>query len=157
MNMGGEGDGEREGEREGERDFGDYLAMLRARDAFVRMLGIELVSAAPGQATATLRLRESHINFFGVAHGGVVFSLADTAFGAAANAGDRLSAMVDAHLALTAGSRLGDFLRADAELASESRQLAVYRVRVTRDRGDGAQEIAAFTGTVFRTERPAPR
>ncbi|HUF55517.1 MAG TPA: hotdog fold thioesterase [Thermohalobaculum sp.] len=139
-----------------------YLDRCRARDAYVRLLGIEIEAVRPGRATTRVTVDERHINFFGTAHGGLVFSLADTAFGVAANAAGRLAAMVDAHLTMTGGVLLGDVLEAEAEEASRSRRLAVYRCTVTRTRthagdgnGDGAAEVVAtFTGTVFQTDRP---
>lgn len=131
-----------------------YLDRCRARDAFVRLLGIELASAGPGRATTRVTIDERHLNFFGTAHGGLVFSLADTAFGVAANTSGRLAAMVDAHLTMTGGVLLGDLLEAEAEEASRSRRLAVYRCTVSRERDGAAEVVATFTGTVFQTDRP---
>jgi acyl-CoA thioesterase len=54
---------------------------LAARDNFARSLGIEIVEAALGRAVSRVRLEERHINFIGVAHGGLVFTLADAAMG----------------------------------------------------------------------------
>jgi len=56
-----------------------------AHDPFMRSLGIKFVAAGPGHAAVQLRVKPSHLNFNGVCHGGVIFSLADTAFGLAAN------------------------------------------------------------------------
>ena len=137
-----------------EIDIAAYLDRCRARDAYVRLLGLEIASASPGRATTRVAIDERHINFFGAAHGGLVFSLADTAFGVAANTVGKLAAMVDAHLTMTGGVLLGDVLTAEAEEASRSRRLAVYRCTVTRERSGGAEVVATFTGTVFQTDRP---
>ena len=135
-------------------DLDAYLDRCRARDAYVRLLGIEIAAAAPGRATTRVTIGERHLNFFGAAHGGLVFSLADTAFGVAANTGGRLAAMVDAHLTMTGGVLLGDVLEAEAEEASRSRRLAVYRCTVARTRAVATEVVATFTGTVFQTDRP---
>lgn len=136
-------------------DVDGYLAMVRARDAYIRSLGIEVVSAAPEGAETRVRATEAHLNFFGVCHGGLIFSLADTAFGVAANAGPKRAAMIDAHLTMTAAVRPGDELVAVSERVSQSRRLAVYRVIVRKSAGPDADEVvSAFTGTVYTSERP---
>lgn len=133
-------------------DLDAYLDMVRRRDKFVAALGIEVVSAAPGRATTRIAVGDSHINFFGVGHGGMIFSLADTAFGVAANTHGRIAAMIDAHLTLTQGVNLGDILTASAEEVSRSRRIAVYRCEITRSRGGEDRTIATFTGTVYQTD-----
>ena len=135
-------------------DLDAYLDRCRRRDRYVRLLGIEIVEAAPGRATTRVAVGERHLNFFGAAHGGMVFSLADTAFGVAANTSGRLAAMVDAHLTMTQGVLEGDLLTAAAEEISGSRRLAVYRCTVTRTRAGEERVVATFTGTVYRTDRP---
>lgn len=135
-----------------------YLERVRARDAFNALLGLEVVSAAPERAETRVRVTEAHLNFFGVCHGGLVFSVADAAFGIAANAGGRLAAMIDAHLTMTAPARPGDQLVAVSERVSESRRLAVYRVIVRKCGADGAPDavVGAFTGTVYVRDGPPP-
>lgn len=138
-------------------DSDAYLAMVRAKDAFSKALGVEVVAASPERAETRVRVSEEHLNFFGVGHGGLVFTLADTAFGAAANAGGRRAAMIDAHITMTAAVRLGEELTASAERISESRRLAVYRVTVRRRAAGGAEAIiSSFTGTVYVSDRPPP-
>ena len=124
---------------------------LWARDPFAQSLGIELRQAGPGHATVALRLKASHINFNGTCHGGVTFSLADTAFGLASNSHGLIAAGIDAHITYQNPAREGDTLVARAIEVSKSTKLAVYRVDITRD-GDGTA-ISSFTGTVYRTGR----
>ncbi|MEI6204475.1 MAG: PaaI family thioesterase, partial [Enhydrobacter sp.] len=63
----------------------DMMAIAR-RDAFCGDLGIELVASTPGSATTRVRVEPRHLNFGGVCHGGLTFTLADAAFGLACNA-----------------------------------------------------------------------
>jgi len=136
-----------------------HLARLASRDAFMAALGIDLVEAAVGRVVVALTVCGEHLNFNGTCHGGVIFSLADSAFGLASNARDRVAAGINAHIAYTAPARVGDRLTATATEISLSGRLATYRVEVTN--GDG-RVIAGFTGTVFVTGRdhgegaPAP-
>jgi phenylacetic acid degradation protein PaaD len=119
---------------------------LAAGDPFVKSLGIKCVDGGPGRAAVRVRIKPAHMNFNGTCHGGVVFALADTAFGLAANSHGKVAAGIDAHVTYQTAVNAGDILTATATEASRSRRLAVYRVDVTR--ADGTL-VATFTGTVY--------
>lgn len=122
------------------------VAGLLEGDRYARDLGVELVSVTADEVVVAMDVTESHTNFLGVGHGGMVFSLADCAFSLASNsAGDRAVA-IDTHLVLTAATRPGDRLEARVRELSRGRTLGTYRAEVTR--GDG-RTVALFTGTVF--------
>lgn len=123
---------------------------LASRDAFVKFLGAECVDAGPGRAIVHMTVAAQHMNFNGTCHGGVLFSLADTAFGLASNSHGRLAAAVDAHIGFTAPARVGDELLATAREISRSNRIATYRVDIRRADDD---MVAAFTGTVYITRR----
>ncbi|MFO1269822.1 MAG: hotdog fold thioesterase, partial [Rubrivivax sp.] len=91
-----------------------------------------------------------HMNFNGSCHGGVVFTLADTAFGLAANSHGMVAAGIDAHITFQQAAEVGQTLLARAHEVSRGRRLAVYRVDVTRDDG---RPISSFTGTVYVTAK----
>ena len=61
-------------------------------------MGIEIVEAALGRAVTRVRIEERHINFNGVGHGGLTFTLADAALGYACNSQGVMSASIDAHI-----------------------------------------------------------
>lgn len=126
------------------------LARLAAADPLVASLGIRFVDGGPGTATVAVTIARAHLNFNGSCHGGLIFALADTAFGLASNSHGVIAAGIDAHITYQAAANLGDTLTATATEVSRSRKLAVYRVDVTRS--DGTM-ISAFTGTVYVTTR----
>ena len=130
-------------------DAGTRIRHLAGRDAFVRNLGAELVDAGSGHAVVELVVAPGHLNFNGTCHGGVVFALADTAFGLASNSHEAVAAAIDAHISFPAPARQGDRLTASAKEVTRSSRLAVYRVDVTR--ADGAL-VGVFTGTVYITK-----
>jgi phenylacetic acid degradation protein PaaD len=134
-------------------DLVNQLECLLARDPFVRWLGVVLDGASPGEARVSMTVREEHMNFNGTCHGGVLFSLADTAFGLASNSHGRLAAAVDAHIGFTAPARVGDGLIATAREVSRSNRIGTYRVDVCRS---DDSVVAAFTGTVYITDREQP-
>ena len=134
-------------------DVSERVKGLAARDPFVTFLGAECVEAGPGTAVVRMMVRDQHMNFNGTCHGGVLFSLADTAFGLASNSHGRLAAAVDAHIGFTAPVRVGDALIATAVELNRSNRIGTYRVDVRR--ADDAM-VAAFTGTVYVTRREHP-
>ncbi len=127
------------------------LTTLLSRDNVAMGLGVTLEDAAPGLATVKMTVRQEHLNFMGWAHGGIIFSFADTAFGLASNSHDKASVGIDAHIAYLSGVREGDEIEATASEISRTRRKAVYRIDVRRPSDE--TEIAAFTGTVYVTEQ----
>lgn len=129
----------------------DRALRFTARDACALALGIRCVDAALGSATVSLTIRDAHLNFNGACHGGVIFTLADTAFGLASNSHGVIAVGIDAHITYHVATLLGDTLTATAIEVSRSRKIAVYRISVTRA---DATLVASFTGTVYITTRP---
>lgn len=123
---------------------------MLADDAFSLWLGVEVVALAPHAATLQMTVRRDMLNGFGVCHGGVTFSLADSALAFASNTHGRVTMSVENAIGYPAPAREGDRLTARAIEESASGPLAFYRVDVTR--ADGAA-IAHFRGTVYRTRR----
>ena len=131
-------------------DSADLVIRLAARDAFAATLGIEPVDGGLGRAEVRMRVRPEHLNFNGTCHGGVVFSLADTAFGLASNSHGAIAAGVDAHITYQVAVHVGEVLTATAIEVSRGRKLAVYRVDVENEAGS---LVSSFTGTVYVTTK----
>ncbi len=127
-------------------------AALARRDTFTRELGIEVVEAALGRAVTRVQVEERHVNFNGVCHGGLTFTLADAAFGYACNSHGIMSAGIDVHMMYNTAARVGDMLTATAVEIARSARIANYRIDVVR--ADGTL-IAGMSGTAFITGRPA--
>ena len=125
-------------------------AMLAA-DAFSEWLGIRLVSVRPGHCVLRMRVRHEMVNGFGVAHGGIVFSFADSAMAFACNSGEFVTVAVDNQIAYPAPVRVGDELVATAEEDAASGRLGFYRVTV---RNQERVVVALFRGSVYRTSKP---
>ncbi|GMQ94259.1 MAG: hydroxyphenylacetyl-CoA thioesterase PaaI [Acidimicrobiia bacterium] len=115
-------------------------------DTYANALGFTLGRVTEYSVVVSMTVREDHLNFHGVLHGGALFSLADCAFSLASNAHGDTAMAIDTHLALTASSKLGDTLTAAAIEITRGRSLATYRVNVTRPND---RMVGLFTGTVF--------
>ena len=125
------------------------VASMLERDAFTRWMGAELVAVRAGHCTLRMRVREDMLNGFGVAHGGIAFSLADSAMAFACNSTGQVTVAIDNAISYPAAIHLDDELVAVAEEESATSRLAFYRVVVRR--GDAV--VALFRGTVYRTQR----
>jgi acyl-CoA thioesterase len=112
-------------------------------DPWAGHLGIS-VDDEGGRPVFRMTLSDDHLNFLGGGHGGAVYSLAATAFAAAAAAHGPGPTLLDTHLALTAGGRRDDVMEARVETVGAGRRLGTFRVTVTRTDGRVA---AVLTGT----------
>jgi acyl-CoA thioesterase len=119
-------------------------------DAFAENLGAELVDIRQGWAKVRLNLKPGHLNFLGLIHGGVIFSLADVAFGAAANSfGTRAMALSVGIDFLAAPPTSGE-LNAEVELVKRAGKTGFYRM-IVRDAEGG--EIARCHGWAYHTDK----
>jgi len=123
---------------------------MMAHDAFSRWLGIEVLHVAPNAATVRMTVRPDMVNGFGVCHGGVTFSLADSALAFASNTHGRLTMSVENSIRYPGPVVPGDVLTATALEEGASRRLAYFSVTVRKDGGD---VVGLFRGTVYRTSR----
>jgi acyl-CoA thioesterase len=103
------------------------------RDAASRGLGIELVEAADGAAVVRMRVTEAMVNGHGMAHGGFVFLLADTAFACACNSLGPVTVASGADVVFLQPCKAGDVLEARARERASSGRSGVYDVTVRRD------------------------
>jgi acyl-CoA thioesterase len=123
--------------------------MLR-RDAFSEWLGIEALEIAPRRSTVRMKVRAEMVNGFGVSHGGIAYSLADSALAFACNTDGKVTVAIDNSIAYPKPARVGDVLTAVAEEESSTNRLAFYRVSVTNQSN---VVVATFRGTVYKTDR----
>ena len=119
-------------------------------DPFSRWMGMELVSVGPGACTLRMAVREEMLNGFGVAHGGITFSLADSAFAFACNSHGLQAGSVQCPIEHVAPVRAGDVLTAAATEETLGTSLSNYAIRV--ERADGTP-VAFFRGVAYRKKR----
>jgi acyl-CoA thioesterase len=120
------------------------------RDAFSRWLGIEVLEIAPRRCACRLLVRGDMVNGFGVTHGGIAFSLADSAFAFACNTGGKVTVSIENSITYPAAVRSGDVLTAIAQEDASSGRLGYYSATVTNQEG---AVVALFRGTAFKTDR----
>jgi acyl-CoA thioesterase len=126
---------------------------MLAKDEFSRWLGVDLLQLKPSFCVCRMLVRKEMMNGFGVAHGGIAFSLADSAFAFACNARGRIAMSIENSITYPASVHSGDILTAVAEEESATNRLGFYRVQVTNQR---EEIVALFRGTVYKTNQEHP-
>ena len=99
-------------------------------DTYSQWLGIRLLEVAEGTAHLQMTVRSDMLNGFGVAHGGITYGLADSAFAFACNSFNRLSLSIETSITHAAAVRPGDILTAEAQLVTQSNKIGTFSVLV---------------------------
>ena len=120
-------------------------------DLFSQWLGIEILEVKEGYSKIKMQLRPEMINGFGIIHGGIAFSLADSAFAFACNNRNNLSVALDTSITFTKATKPGDVLTAEAAELHNGRSTGLYLITITNQLGE---QVALFKGTCFRTGKP---
>lgn len=121
----------------------DPVREMMSSDAASRMLGIELVDHAPGTAVTRMTVRAGMANGHDIAHGAVVFAVADTAFACACNGWGAVTVAAAAEIVFVSPARTGEQLTATAAVRTRFGRSGVYDVTVTADNG---RVVAEFRG-----------
>jgi acyl-CoA thioesterase len=119
-------------------------------DAFSQWLGIEVLEITEGYCKLKMTVRKEMTNGFNIAHGGISYSLADSALAFAANSDGIQSLSIETSISHTKKVMIGDTLIAETQEISKNDKNAVYNINITNQ--DNI-EIAHFQGKVYRTVR----
>ncbi len=119
-------------------------------DQFSRWLGIERVLIEEGHCILKMKVRPEMVNGFGIAHGGIAFSFADSALAFASNAYGRLSVALECSISFPIAVKVGDELTCEAKELSITVKTATYLITVSNQK---KENVAFFKGTVYRTNK----
>lgn len=126
------------------------VEQMLKNDLFSRWLGIEPVSIQKGRCVLKMTVRKEMLNGFAIAHGGITYSLADSALAFASNSHGRKSVSVETSISHVEPVKEGDVLIAEAVEVSISNKIAVYHITV---KNQEEKIVALFKGTVYRTAK----
>ena len=118
-------------------------------DAFSKWLGIKVEHCEAGACRLSLMVREEMTNGFKIAHGGISYSLADSALAFASNGHGTQALSIETAISHTKPVKVGEKMVATASEIRKSRSIGIYEVRVQNEAGD---LVAHFKGTVFRKD-----
>ena len=119
------------------------------QDAFSQWLGIEIIESEVGRVKVGMTVRKDMLNSMNFAHGGVSYSLADTAFGFAANTHGKYAVSIETSINHIEALEEGDVLVAESVIEKVNNKLGFNIVEVKR----GDELVALFKGVVYRTQK----
>lgn len=119
---------------------------MYANDRASKMMGMEIVSISPGGATLTMTVREDMLNGVDICHGGLITTLADSAFAFACNSYNELTVASGFSVDIVAPGRLGDRLTAVATEVALAGRTGVYDITVRNQRDE---LVAVFRGKSY--------
>lgn len=117
-------------------------------DPFSQWLGIKRIEDGAGKSVLQMTIRKEMLNGFDIAHGGITYSLADSALAFASNSHGRMAVSVETSISHTVSLREGDVITATAEEVSLSNKIGIYDIKI---RNQKDEIVALFKGTVYRT------
>ena len=121
---------------------------LIENDLFSKWLGIEILATSEGYSKIKMTVRKEMINGFGIVHGGIAFSLADSAFAFACNNRNNLSVALDTSINFIKPVHVDDVLIAEAKEIHNGKSTGIYQISITNQKD---QMVALFKGICFRT------
>jgi acyl-CoA thioesterase len=127
------------------------VAHMMKNDLFSQWLGIKVLEVREGYSKIRMTVRSEMINGFGIVHGGVAFSLADSAFAFACNNRNNLSVALDTAINFTKPVHVDDVLTAEAKEIHNGKSTGLYHITIMNQRD---HVVAMFKGTCFRTGKP---
>ena len=127
------------------------VARMMEQDALSQWLGIEVLNVSPGACVLRMTVRAEMDNGFNVTHGGITYSVADSALAFASNSHGIHAMSIETSISHIKPVKAGDVLTATTEEKSRSNRIALYHVDVVNAEG---VTVALFKGMVFRNGKP---
>lgn len=126
----------------------EITTLMMEKDRFSQWLGLVVDESKPGYCRLHYRITDQMLNGFGIVHGGVIFSAADSAFAFACNSHGTLTVALDVSISFTRPANSGDLLTVEAREVHLGNRTGLYEIRTTNAAGE---LIALFKGTAYRT------
>lgn len=136
--------------QEKDRFAREVVAYMMENDLFSQWLGVEVLEVREGYSRIKMTVRKEMINGFGIVHGGIAFSLADSAFAFACNNRNVLSVALDTAINFLKPVHVGDELTAEAKEIHNGKSTGLYQISVSNQKD---HVVAIFKGTCFRTDK----
>jgi acyl-CoA thioesterase len=130
------------------KDAASIVAHMMEKDRFSQWLGIEVLEVLDGYCRIRMELRPEMVNGFDIIHGGIAFSLADSALAFACNNRNNLSVALETSISFTRTMKVGDVLTAEAKELHNGRSTGLYIIAIMNQEN---LQVALFKGTCFRT------
>ena len=128
---------------------------MHAEDRVAQAMEMTIDSVSDGVAAVSMTVRDDMVNGLGVCHGGIVFTLADTAMAHGSNAADERAFSTTAEIDWIEGARLGDRLTATSSRISQRGRSSIHDIVVTNQSGATVAVVRGRTLTVGGAVAPS--
>ena len=126
------------------------VSHMMEHDLFSQWLGIEVLEIKEGYSKIKMTVRREMINGLGIVHGGIAFSLADSAFAFACNNRNLLSVALDTSINFIKPVHVDDILTAEAREIHNGKSTGLYHINIANQK---EHLIAKFKGLCYRTDK----
>jgi acyl-CoA thioesterase len=123
---------------------------LMETDYFSQWMGVKVLDVKEAYSKIEITLRKEMLNGFGIAHGGITFALADSAFAFACNSDGKITVALDVSISFPKAGKEGDTLTAEARLVNRTNRTGLYLIEVKNQRDE---LVGLFKGTCYKTEK----
>ncbi|HUM97648.1 MAG TPA: hydroxyphenylacetyl-CoA thioesterase PaaI [Chitinophagaceae bacterium] len=128
----------------------NVVSHMMQHDGFSKWLGIEIIEIKEGYSKIKMKIRAEMVNGFGIIHGGIAFSLADSAFAFACNNRNVLSVALDTSINFIKPVHISDELTAEAKELHNGKSTGLYQISIHNQNN---HEVAVFKGLCYRTDK----
>jgi len=123
---------------------------MMVTDYFSQWMGVKILDVKEAYSKIEMTLRKEMLNGFGIAHGGITFALADSAFAFACNSDGKITVALDVSISFPKAGKEGDTLTAEAKLINKTNRTGLYLIEVRNQKND---LVGLFKGTCYKTEK----
>ena len=129
----------------------EIVDTMMAKDFFSQWLGIKVLETGNGISKLSMTIRKEMLNGFGIAHGGITYSLADSALAFSSNSHGKKAVSIETSISHTVSLSEGDEIIAEAKEENCSNKIGIYTITIKRSSDNAI--VALFKGTVYRTSK----
>lgn len=129
----------------------EIVNVMMAKDYFSQWLGIEVLEITEGNCKLKMQIKKDMLNGFGIAHGGITYSFADSALAFASNSFGQKAVSIETSISHLISLVENDIILAEAVQQSNSNKIAIYTIDIIQ--ANTLKKVALFKGTVYKTDK----
>ena len=129
----------------------EIVNTMMANDYFSQWLGIEVLEIKEGACKLKMQIKKNMLNGFGIAHGGITYSFADSALAFASNSYGQKAVSIETSISHLISLIEDDIILAEVVQQSNSNKIAIYTIEIIQ--ANTLNKVALFKGTVYKTDK----
>jgi acyl-CoA thioesterase len=129
----------------------EIVNVMMASDYFSQWLGIEVLDITEGNCRLKMQIKKDMLNGFGIAHGGIAYSFADSALAFASNSYGQKAVSIETSISHLISLIEDDIILAEVVQQSNNNKIAIYTIEIIQ--ASTSKKVALFKGTVYKTDK----